>query len=61
MRLKNDEYILLKNVLAVVESHTGRGDLAAGLKNLLARFEKAREERRERNREQWHERKKKDG
>ena len=49
MRLKNDEYTLLKCIHWELVS-CGKEKLAAQLRNLLTRFEVARDKRRERNR-----------
>ena len=49
MRLKNEEYALLKCVHCELVS-SGKSLLAAQLQNLLTRFEAARERRREHNR-----------
>ena len=49
MRLKNAEYVLLRNVLTVVEA-SGRSDLVAGLRAILTRFEATQAKTREANR-----------
>ena len=49
MRLKNDEYMLLKRIHWELLSG-GKESLAAELQNLLTRFEKTREKIREHNR-----------
>ncbi len=49
MRLKNDEYVLLKRIHWDLISG-GKEELATLLQNLLKRFEVAREKRRARNR-----------
>ena len=49
MRLKNADYIVLKNVLAVVEK-VGRLDLSAALREMLTRFEKSQAKTRTANR-----------
>ena len=49
MRLKNDEYKLLKCIHWELVS-SGKEELAAQLQNLLTRFEAARERTREHNR-----------
>lgn len=50
MRLKNADYIFLKNVYAALES-CGRKELLPQLGDLLMRFERKREEVRTKNRE----------
>lgn len=50
MRLKNTDYILLKNIYAVLEN-CGRKELLPQLEDLLMRFERKREEVRTKNRE----------
>ena len=49
MRLRNADYLLLKNVWAYV-SAGGRDDLSAGLKEMLDRFEQTQVKTREANR-----------
>ena len=49
MRLKNDEYTLLKRIHCELLSY-GKNELAAQLQNILMRFEVTREKTRERNR-----------
>ena len=49
MRLKNEEYMLLKRIQWELMS-CGKGELAARLQNILKRFEEARDKRREHNR-----------
>lgn len=49
MRLRNADYLLLKNVLAVVKN-SGRDDLAIPLTEMLTRFEQTQAKTREANR-----------